>query len=259
MKTATIVPVHPKHLNEGVECYKSFKEHSKNDFYFVFSSNEDRDLFASKIDLPNYVMIDESLMNRYPGNPITVKKVFALHNLFDKYDYMGVFDAETRFVRPFDSDVIYPDVFGTKEFKCNTTRNGGGLVRKTAIGMGLENNQILLEQTKNFSQYWWFNEVCVYEKNTFFEFFEFFNQPEVKDIVLTHRDYFDYIMYGIWLICFRGFKTRCFFDGVEFYWGAIELNNKDFVSQTFNSYIDRNPNYAAHEKVKALIQLDLNV
>jgi len=259
MKTATIVPIHPKHLQEGINCLYSFKENSKNDFFFVFSSTEDRDFFQSRMNrVLDHIMIDRETVERYPQGVITVKKLFGLRSIFDRYDYIGVFDSETVFVREFDSDVIYPDIYSKHYLKANRSLKGGEVVKNCALVMNLHDNQTLIQETDNYTQYWWFNEIAVYERDSFSEFFDFILSSSNKEQILSGYWHFDYLLYGIWLICFKNFKVKKCMQNREFHWGAVEDNGwgappDDLITTEFNSYIDRT-NYLKHQKVKALIQ-----
>ena len=220
-----------------------------------FSNSDDKNYFTSKINIKNFIIMDDQLYSSC-GNIITFKKIFGLYKIFYNYDYIGVFDAETQFVRKFDSDIIYPEIFNTKYLKCNTATGGGHIVKHVASIINLVENKKLLKETKNFTQYWWFNEIHVYEKNTFFEFFKFINQHKMKNSILNEFLCFDYILYGIWLICFRDFKCKHYFEGVDFSYGAIEYNKDDNVTEIFNSYLDHTPNYQKYEKIKVIIQKD---
>lgn len=59
MKTATLILVHPKHINESILCFESFIENSINDFsYGAIEYNKDdnvSEIFNSYLDhTPNY-------------------------------------------------------------------------------------------------------------------------------------------------------------------------------------------------------------
>jgi len=256
MKTATIVPIYPPDYNYALNLLQTFNQHSNNDFYFVFSNIGEYELFDSLTDIPyKYIIVNQELLSKYPNNIINIKKFYGINEIIEEYDYVGVFDSETIFVKEFNSDLIYPKIFNDGVLKSNISTTSW-LIKKSAELMGLVDNEILKEQTENYRYYWWFNEICVYEKNTFIEFMEYMNTHPNSQHILNDKDCFDYILYGIWLICFNGFTVKKYFTDRVFVDGAIEHNNEDAVSIEFNSYIDRNTNHVISENIKAIIQLD---
>jgi hypothetical protein len=78
------------------------------------------------------------------------------------------------------------------------------------------------------------------------------------DQILNERDCFDYILYGIWLICFTDFNIKKYLEDMLFPYGALEHNTNNIVSKEFASYMDHNLNYDASDTIKARIQLNFN-
>lgn len=259
-KTATIIPIHPPRFVCGEGVVRSWEKFCTSDLYFVFSNLEDAGNFANTVS-GNYktLVLPEDL--REYRNPITVKKFYGVSEVIDRYDYVGVFDAEMRVVRPFDTDAIYSEVWNRRELKCNQCWpdvSGGAVVHNNSVPMGWNTNENLLRETENFKWYWWFNEICVYEKETFKEFFGFLNCSPYLETIYNEYWCFDYLIYGMWLICFEGFKCKKYFPDRQFGFGAIEHNqfNIGGVTEAFNSYMDSNMYPEKHENIKVQFHYD---
>lgn len=259
IKTATIVPTYPPDFGFTIDLLNSYNKFSKNDIYLVFANQHEYELFKSKTDVTyKHLIVGDELISKYPNNIINIKKFYALDSIIDDYDYVGIFDSETVFVREFDSDKIYPTIFNKKILKSNLSTSSR-LIRKSAELLGLVDNEKLKEQTQNYSYYWWFNEICVYEKETYKEFKHYMNSISRTNEILNEKDCFDYILYGVWLVCFKDFNIKRYFTDRVFPDGAIEHNNEDIISKEFASYIDHNKNYESSDTIKAIIQLDYTV
>ena len=260
MNTATIIPVHPPKFPCAKVALETWKKYCSTPLYFVLSNEEDLSLLKDflKEDF-EYLVIPENL--RHYRNPITVKKFYGVSQLVEKYDYVGVFDSEMKVVKPFDTDEIYKLIWNKREFKCNQCWgdvNGGALLHGNAKTLNWDKNEILLHELENWKWYFWFNEICVYEKETFKEFFCVLNcMPEIETI---YNEYwcFDYNIYGMWLIAYEQFKCKKLFPDRQFGFGAVEHNQFNFggVTEAFMSYMDSNMNHENYEHIKVQFHYD---
>jgi hypothetical protein len=257
VNTATIIPIHPPKFVFGEGIVHSWNKHSTSDLYFVFSNLEDADNFANTVSGRYKTIVLPEELRDY-SNMITVKKFYGISNIIEEYDYVCVFDAEMKVIRHFDTDNIYEEVWKTRELKCNLSWAGADIIRNNSVLMACDENEDLIRETENFNLYWWFNEICVYEKNTFKEFFDFLNSSPHFKTIYNNWECFDYILYGIWLICFKGFKCRKLFSDKQFVYGAVEHNqfNIDGVTETFQSYMDSNMFSENYEHIKVHFHFD---
>jgi len=259
-RTATVIPVHPPKFGYAMEAVKTWNKYSNNDLYFIFSYPDDEVLFRKNIEGQyNTLVLPQELVHY--KNPITVKKLWGVSQLIDAYDYVGVFDAEIKIVKPFNTDEIYPEIFQTKELKCNACMpsvDGGAVVKNNSLTMGIAGNENLIRETENFKWYWWFNEICVYESATFDEFMTFLKNSGGLEIYYNEYWCFDYLLYGIWLLAFKNFKTKKFFPDKKFGFGAIEHNqfNVGNISDEFKSYMDSNMHPERHDHIKVQFHMD---
>lgn len=253
-RTATLIPVHAPKLAYAINLLKSWEKFSDSEIAFVFSSEEEKEYLKNNSDykFKSYIAPDTVLSNK---NIITAKKFWGLDMLFGEgYSHVGVFDAEISVVKPFNTDNIYPLIYSKKELKCNRSSRGGELIKSNATILDMEKD--LVDITDNFIQYWWFNEICVYENNDFGDFIKFISEEDKKNKIFSAPNYFDYIVYGCYLLKYKNFKLTKFLQDREYEFGTIEHNLHDYESQIFKSYADHNPNHEKHEHIKVLIHLD---
>lgn len=257
-KTLTLVPCHKQKLNFGLNFIKTWLLYCKNDFAFVFSSEEESIWMqekAGKCFIP--IVLPSEMTVR--GNQITTKKMYGLKKMFKKgYSHIGVFDSESALVKKFDTDLVYPEIYDSKIIKCNKSILGGDLIRKCAKVLGVNQNKKLIDETENFTQYWWFNEICVYETKDFNSFYSWLKDKPNYQVIYDDWVCFDYLLYGIYLICEREFRVKKFMKGIEYKYGAIEHNRHDTEGESseFKSYADRNSYPQLHEHIKVQIQID---
>jgi len=98
-KCAFCVPLHPKHFDYGYYIYEQLRN-SDADLYFIFTNLEEKELFYSKMNKDNnlnaLIVADFCDINILEKNRsfISVKKLYALSKLYEKYDYISVTDSE---------------------------------------------------------------------------------------------------------------------------------------------------------------------
>jgi hypothetical protein len=268
IRACTIIPIHsPKFdwANKLIESYNEFVE-KPHDLYFVFTNENEADSFKKatfyKNDYKEIILVP-ALRNK--NSIINVKKYFGIFSVKDEYEYVGVFDCESKFVRSCNLNEIYKDIATKKEFKANTASIGADIIKGIAEKLNLNYNKKLLLETDFYSVYWWFNEIPVYDMKYFSEFANwFYNLPNIDEI---HSDYycFDFLVYSIWLICFKEFKINIYKTKNKFECGAVEEfrvsdEDKNNVSEVFDSYWSTNfNNYLHYNKIKIIFQIDNNI
>ena len=93
----TIIPTHPPHFNYTINALESYNKTVNGNLYLVFSNNSDYELFNSKTNEKFNHLILESPFTTYK-NIINAKKIYAVHQLANKYNYIGVIDTEVDFI-----------------------------------------------------------------------------------------------------------------------------------------------------------------
>jgi hypothetical protein len=265
--SATIITTHSPKFHFAfnfIESYIKYVE-QPHDLYFIFSNEEEANQFNNNSKfryINNYKPLVLSSDLRNKNSIVNVKKFFALNSIINNYDYVGVYDCETEFVKHSNLDFIYKDIASFNYVKANESKIGANIIKLAAGFMGLDNNEKLINQTKNYSLYWWFNEIPVYSKESFIEFYEWYNSHPNLEVLQNEYYSFDYLIYTIWLICFKEFKINhielpfeCEVAAIEDFRLAVE--QKDVISETFQSYWSTNgANHKKYDKIKLIIHID---
>jgi hypothetical protein len=265
IKSCTIIPTHPAKFKWAYLLLDSYLEfvNQPHDLYFIFTNEDEALEFKKNSNNPNsYKELILSPPLRNKKSIINIKKYFGLFSLKNEYDYIGVFDCESKFVKKCNLDEVYSDIVSKKYFKANESIAGSDIIKHIAEILKLNYNKNLLKQTNYYSVYWWFNEIPVYDMKYFGEFINwFYNLENINEI---NNDYycFDYLVYSIWLICFKNFKIKTYKTSIRFDCGSVEefrvsQSIKDEISELFDSYWSTNfDNYEKFEKIKILFQID---
>ena len=110
--------------------------------------------------------------------------------------------------------------------------------------------------------YWWFNEIPVYKNDLFLEFYNWYINHENIHILRNEYHAFDFLVYGIWLICFKNYKIKNYDLPFECDFGAVEDVNltqsqRDFVNETFeSSWSTDKININKYDKAKISFHID---
>jgi hypothetical protein len=258
----TLVPIHPPKFHYAYNLLNSHIANCNDSLYFIFTNDIDKNLFVhnieeDKIQKFSSIVLDPEL-NRY-SNIITVKKLYGVDILSKIYQYVAIFDSETLFVKPFDNYSTYKQIDSSRIFKGNIRKNSNHL-RNLATYMGYENNENLINQTENFTQYWWFNEICVYESEKFKEFYQWYRSHPNYTLMQNKFECFDYLLYSIWLICNKGYNVKKYMQNIICNGAMIETNYSDnATSYAFESVQDRNINHESISHIKVQIMLDRDI
>jgi hypothetical protein len=131
-----------------------------------------------------------------------------------------VYDCETEYVKPVNLDELYVQIGSRKYVKGNYASVGGDIIKKVAIILGLDTNIRVINETKNFSLYWWFQDIPVYdtsEMNLFLEWLE--SRPNIVEI-LNEYHCFEFLMYSLYMIAYRDWEVHPYDFHLDI--GAVE-------------------------------------
>jgi hypothetical protein len=102
-KCAFVIPLHPKHYEYGKYIINEL-QNTDADLYFVFSNLTDKNLFQEKIGFDTKLccliledFVDLSIVGR-TNSYVSIKKLYALSVLYDKYDFISCIDSEIKFI-----------------------------------------------------------------------------------------------------------------------------------------------------------------
>lgn len=262
-KVCTLVPTYLEKFNHALNFLKSHNKFVNTDLFFAFSSEVEENMFRNLVNIKlendsskefNSIILSGLMYNR---GIVTQKKMFSVNELVKIYDYVAVFDDETIIVKPFDTLTAYKEIADSKVFKSNRRNDHLYHLIGIAEKMNLSDNEKLIDETDNFTQYWWFNDVCVYDAKYFTEFYEWLTKHPNFISIMSDFACFDYLIYSLWLICYKDFKLEKKMQQFSFGAGAIETNYcDDSISEEFKSCADRNINHENIEHIKVQIMLD---
>ena len=100
-------------------------------------------------------------------------------------------------------------------------------------------NSMILKETDDLKQYWWFNEIFVYESETFYEFFNWMQTHKNFIMMMGETHCFDYFIYSIWLIVFKQFKLKKMCQNETFKFGDMEECINIEVIDQFESMVSK--------------------
>ncbi len=195
-----VIPCHPPKfafLSKLLASYRKFFE--DDDVLIVFSSKEERNLFRrTYADLTPRSVIHCPASQR--KNIVTEKKFHGLRAAFDLgYKYAGVIDAECLFLRHLDYDAYFRKWFARRTFygtqqMVSHRKFMHKLVTRPKRFFPFEDQARLTAATRDDSLYCWFNNVPIYECESFLTLFEWFTYDAL------HFEDFDNTIYMYHLI-----------------------------------------------------------
>jgi hypothetical protein len=261
-KTGTIIVAHQPYFPYLIKLLNSFHQFVKkpHQIYVVFSNEYEEMIFQSmyggeynSIILPNELRGLKSYVN--------VKKLHALSLLYKKYDYIGVFDCDTLFVKDCDLEEIYSEIGDRNWVNSNEASVGADIIKKVATMLDYHTNENLLIESRGFTQYWWFSDIPVYKTEYVKEFMEWLEEHPNKNQILNEYHSFDYLLWSIWLIVNKDMRVhpKPFKDEI----GVVEnfrLNNRREILDVFQPYWA--PDLSIHNdypKIKIIVHADKSI
>jgi len=202
-----IVPVHEARFESDVlPLIESYHVHYGDDHLFlVFSTKEEFEVFSkmSPVDfIYQPIIVDYELTY---SKPITEKKFYGLRWVFENTDfkYAGVVDCDARFIDRKDYALLFRDYHDRKKVFSSRVENKG-INEKVGLescyyNFDCDDFAEIVLRTDNFLQYFWFNDIPVYERETFKAFDEYVqpNGVEMRSLKYTDFDYNLYTWYRI--------------------------------------------------------------
>ena len=217
---ATIITSHSPYFKYLHKLLNTFYENVEqpHPIYIVFSNHKEAKEFELSCNKSfNTLILPEEL--RGFKSIVNVKKLWAIEQLQNQYKWLGVYDCEVEYVKPVKLDNLYYEIGKEKVFKANTATIGGNILNKIAIQLGLDNNENVKRETRDFKVYWWFQNIPVYDTDETPHFLKWLNELDLNSI---RNEYycFDFLMYSLYLIAFRNWKVDVYDFHLDV--GAVE-------------------------------------
>jgi len=207
MKSLFIIPTHLPHFNYIYELIKSFEEYDLNaDLLFVFTNENEKSQFLNtkyqSVVLPEkYHHIDF-----YKGL-IHLKKFYGLYESIKMgYKYAAVIDSESRFIKSINTFECMENFCNEKIVYATPVRNPN-ITRLTVSPFKFFNNEEKIKLsniTDNGINYFWFNNLPIYDLKVVDDFFNYISLDRYISIS-TDFD-FDYTTYMYYALLYHDYK-----------------------------------------------------
>jgi len=178
-----------------------------------------------------------------PKGIITQKKYFGVKSEFDRSEdvsYVLVTDSESIACKRCNLYDLVHARYVKKQIKANKSIYGGNIIRRicTVLRPHIDYD-FIAAKTESFSLYWWMNDACIYSRSDFNEFYLWLRSlPAYQELI---DDYwcFDYLLYTIYLVIYKGFEIiRVPDDRESYHYGAVEHSHEASLVYPYNSLID---------------------
>lgn len=209
-KCIFIVPTHILHFEHAYKLRDSFSRMDFNaDLMFILSNEEESRRFEEGGAKKSHII------NGFPRGSdhrgiITVKKLQGIeHAMRSGYEYAIVLDCETTFTRSFNAYEV-AKYLSEKKVVYSTINNHNVLNdinTRCADFFNDEEKQKLRELTKDFTEYFWFNDLAFYDLKICQRFFEkVYNGDGLNFYSKISSAHFDHTIYIYYCLLYENYK-----------------------------------------------------
>jgi hypothetical protein len=212
-KCAFCIPLHPKHFSYGYEIEDALNG-TDADLYFIFTDDAEKDSFYKYGQNSNYLVLSDFVnVKRLDRNRswVSVKKLYALSKLYNRYEYISCIDSEVLFI----NTKFYKTMKNTANNKIicggdisdSANRDYSKIMKESLTNIVPVKDRTRLKQiSQEYSIYTWWSNLPVYDCSKargFLEWIEFNN----KDFIDKMTWYvFDDIVYNYYVILKYNYK-----------------------------------------------------
>lgn len=215
-KVAFICPLYDKenHFDLAFNLYKSKHDlHIEEEIYFIFSDEVQKEKFRSRIyevfseEISWLILPEEQLDYK---SKVSIKKIYALRSLKDKYEYLAAIDSESLFVKNTDFYRLFEEIWDRCLFlNANISPDGFFIMRDCFRTINIYYNRSLRRELRYYLYNIWFNEIPIYRCDNLSDYLAWLDSPEKKGW-LENWKCFDYYMYAAYLIIEKGYHIKRF-------------------------------------------------
>jgi hypothetical protein len=230
-KSCFVAPIYSAKYNFAENMVRSYNQLYDDDHLFlVFSDESEKRLFETSYPGLRYrpiVYTDDPDLLEVESNPAAQKKFFGIKYIFDNTDFerIGMIDDDSKFFKSVDYDELFiqhlnkKTVFSTY-IPVNENLN---LINKGCLRFyGVKDQEKLATVTMNFNTFFWFNDIPVFDRTNFYDFYEYMNLDRIKN-EFTKYD-FEHILYIYYLLITNRIKMNVVgFNLPVPYGGFVEL------------------------------------
>ena len=169
----------------------------------MFSNQDESNQFAKIAKDLRYhsIVCTEPLLC---SKPISQKKIFGVRYVLENtnIDRVAVVDVDSIFTKTVDYDFFFADKLSKNTLYASYVNNKGMVenVGRAAAAkfFNKQDYSILREKLSDFTAYFWFNDIPIYDRNHFFNFLDYINYSE--SVAKLEYTTFDFILYAYYLI-----------------------------------------------------------
>jgi hypothetical protein len=242
-KCAFVIPLHPKHFDYGYYIFYHLID--KNvDLYFIFTDNEDKNLFLSKIsrnedkNKVNFLILADFVdieIVKKTSSFVSVKKLFGLFKLYEKYDYISCIDSEIRFINNNNNNNndyynIMKNIVDTKVICSGKLNEYASEINIVYDSLTKLTDEIYHEDLKSLSLdytlYTWWSNLPVYHckiAEQFLKWIKFSN----NNLERFCYNIFDDITYNFFCILFYDYQIKI----IENCFHSLEFSDSNLVEK----------------------------
>ena len=235
-KITFLVPIYPPHFKYAeniIKTWQKYKLDTQSDIWFIFTNDEEHAEFR---DWNNSIVLPAEFRIFENRGIINIKKLYAIQQLKDKYDYICVLDSETEFLKNVNLLDICDNYFNKRELYGNLVYEEGR-ERTEKIKAACKEYFYQYENIEllNTDFYLWFNQPCIYKTDNIDDFLE---KIDFRNNLSKLRwEDFDYYLYMYYLLLFRDFKIVDI--GIDSNYGICETSEA-FLTFRNNNYLKAN-------------------
>ena len=197
-KVAFVIPIYPPHFGNAKQLYNTYIHNNLNeqaDFWLIFTDENEKEACGEY----KYSIVYNSKLGVDRDGIINKKKLYALNELKDKYEYIIILDSESLFIKNINIFNICKQYFSKKILYGNKINNEAmdyvNLVRDNCKRFFIKNNNFY---KLNTDLYLWFNQPCIYKASHIKHFFNIIDYDKnISNIKFIDYDYYIYMYYLI--------------------------------------------------------------
>ena len=233
-KISFCIPTFPPHYKYAIKLYNSYLHYElcqQADFWFVFTNQEEKEIFEKLYGTTNCIIYDSNLGINMKDGIVNKKKFYALNILKEQYEYIIILDDENIFIKNIDIMYLCNSYFNNKVLYGNEVNGDIDFIVRiqNTCKKFFQSNENKYKLDTNL--YLWFNQLCIYKSSTIPRFFKIIDYDNnLKNLNFFDFDYYIYMYY---LILYENFNVEDI--GITCYSGACE-NVKDTFIIKSNKY-----------------------
>jgi hypothetical protein len=238
-KCALVIPLHPKHYNYGYYIINTL-DNCDADVYFIFSTGEDKNLFVKNLvndtQFKYLILSDftDILIVAKTNSWVSIKKLYALSILYNRYDYISCIDSEVHFIKKTGFYEVMKNIVNNKTIcggKIHNNQNAEKRIVLDSLNLLIDPkyHEQLKQISLDYSLYTWWTNLPVYDCSIAADFLSWI---DFKNTNLERFSWFvfDDMTYNFYCILIHNYQAKLIPNCNH----SLEFSNSDLVE-----YVDK--------------------